>query len=170
MERVYVVAKPDEGFDLEEIKIRGLDENGELQEAIDLADSIITQNSDGSYVLGFLANNGFDQNIYSKFKQTGVKVTMNDPEHGTYKVYAKTYEHANSESVFYSNAQGSQLSIVPSPSKGYGVKRVACSYTTNNSGEVTKVLTGDSAYSCPIPVSDSLKNTNVSVQVTFGKN
>ncbi len=169
MERVYVVAKPDEGFDLEEIKIRGLDENGELQEAIDLADSIITQNSDGSYVLGFLANNGFDQNIYSKFKQTGVKVTMNDPEHGTYKVYAKTYEHANSESVFYSNAQGSQLSIVPSPSKGYGVKRVACSYTTNNSGEVTKVLTGDSAYSCPIPVSDSLKNTNVSVQVTFGK-
>ena len=167
---------PDDGYDLDKIYSRGYDENNEIKyNAVQPEVSDMLEN--GSRIALFMAQKGFEQNIYADFKKVGQEVSMLKPTNGTYSVFSRTKEHPVSEKSFVTNAAGTKIAVHAVPDKGYAVKSVTCSYVSRGEGTVTNdlMLGEDSLYSCAIPDTSELskdildRTKQISIVVTFAK-
>ena len=175
-EVMYLRVTPEDGYGLDTISSRGYDENNEIKNGV--VQPIVSEMlADGSYIVFFVAQKGFEQNILAEFKKVGQEVSMIKPTNGTYSVISRTKEHKLSEKSFITNAANSSIAVRAEPDKGYAVKSVTCSYITKEDGEVTNnlMLGEDSLYSCAIPDTSVLsedildRTKQIKIIVTFAK-
>ena len=175
-EVMYLRVTPEDGYGLDTISSRGYDENNEIKNGV--VQPIVSEMlADGSYIVFFVAQKGFEQNIIAEFKKVGQEVSMIKPTNGTYSVISRTKEHKVSEKSFITNAANSNIAVRAEPDKGYAVKSVTCSYITKEDGEVTNnlMLGEDSLYSCAIPDTSVLsedildRTKQIKIIVTFAK-
>ena len=175
-ELMYLKVVPDDGYGLDSIYSKGYDDSNAVRYNI-ISPEVTEMLEDGSYVVFFMAEKGFEQNIYARFKQVGQEVSMIKPENGTYSVISRTKEHKVSEKSFITNAAGTNISVRAVPDKGYAVKSVTCSYVTRGEETVTNnlMLGKDSLYSCAVPDTNVLskdilnRTKQITITVTFAK-
>ena len=175
-ELMFLKIVPEDGYDLEKIYSRGYDENNEIKYNV-VQPEVSDMLENGSRLALFMAQKGFEQNIFAEFKKVGQEVTMVKTDHGTYSVTSRGKEHSVDEKMFLTNAAGSTISVKPTPDAGYAVRSVTCSYFTKEDGEVTNdlMLGKDSLYSCAIPDTSVLskdilnRTKQIKIIVTFAK-
>ena len=167
---------PEDGYDLDSIWSRGMDENNVMMYNL-VPPEVSELMPDGSRFALFMAQDGFDQNIGAEFKKVGQEITMVKTDNGTYSVTSRGKEHSVDEKMFLTNAAGSTISVKPTPAAGYAVRSVTCSYITKDDGEVTNnlALGTDSLYSCAIPDTSVLsedildRTKQIKINVAFAK-
>ena len=173
---------PEDGYDVDTLYSKGMDENNVMKYNLE-SPQMGELMPDGSRYGLFLAQKGFEQNIYAEFKKVGQEVTMVKPTNGTYSVTSRGKEHNASEKLFLTNAAGSTISIKPTPDAGYAVKAVTCEYEMmiegfDNPSPAVVLLSKDSTtglYNCAIPDASVLsedvlnRTKQIMVKVEFAK-
>lgn len=168
---------PEDGYDVKELYSRGMDENNEMKTSY-LPPEMGELMPDGKRYAQFIAQKGFEQNIFVEFEKVGQEVTMVKPTNGTYSVTSRAKEHEASEKIFLTNAAGSTISVKPTPDAGYAVKTVTCEYESKENGAETMTLSKDTAsglYNCAIPDTSVLsedildRTKQIKVKVEFAK-
>ena len=167
---------PEDGYDVKELYSRGMDSSNVMKTNY-MPPQMGELMPDGSRYAMFVAQKGFEQNVYVEFHKVGQEVTMVKPTNGTYSVTSRGKEHPVSEKSFVTNAAGTKIAVHAVPDKGYAVKSVTCSYVSRGEGTVTNdlMLGEDSLYSCAIPDTSELskdildRTKQISIVVTFAK-
>ena len=168
---------PEDGYDVDTLYSKGMDENNVMKYNY-IPPEMGELSPDGSRYALFVAQKGFEQNVYVEFKKVGQEVTMVKPTNGTYSVTSRGNEHQVSEKLFMTNAAGSTISIKPTPDAGYAVKTVTCEYETKENGVETMALSKNATsglYNCAIPDTSALsedilnRTKQIMVKVEFAK-
>ena len=168
---------PEDGYDVKELYSRGMDSSNVMKTNY-MPPQMGELMPDGSRYAMFVAQKGFEQNVYVEFHKVGQEVTMVKPTNGTYSVTSRGKEHDISERSFLTNAAGSTISIKPTPDAGYAVKAVTCEYETKENGAETMTLSMNATtglYNCAIPdtskLSEDILNRakQIMVKVEFAK-
>ena len=168
---------PEDGYDVKELYSRGMDENNEMKTSY-LPPEMGELMPDGKRYAQFIAQKGFEQNIFVEFEKVGQEVTMVKPTNGTYSVTSRGKEHKVSERMFLTNAAGSTISVKATPDAGYAVKTVTCEYESKENGAETVILSKDTVsglYNCAVPDASVLsedildRTKQIKIIVTFAK-
>ena len=168
---------PEDGYDVKELYSRGMDENNEMKTSY-LPPEMGELMPDGKRYAQFIAQKGFEQNIFVEFEKVGQEVTMVKPTNGTYSVTSRGKEHEVSERMFLTNAAGSTISVKATPDAGYAVKTVTCEYESKENGAETVILSKDTVsglYNCAVPDASVLsedildRTKQIKIIVTFAK-
>ena len=176
-QRLILSIVPEDGYDVKELYSRGMDENNEMKTSY-LPPEMGELMPDGKRYAQFIAQKGFEQNIFVEFEKVGQEVTMVKPTNGTYSVTSRGKEHEVSERMFLTNAAGSTISVKATPDAGYAVKTVTCEYESKENGAETVILSKDTVsglYNCAVPDASVLsedildRTKQIKIIVTFAK-